>query len=86
MVELKERTRTYYPLTVTYEKRFNRVSPDMDDVDRSGVEWEVTVNGNITACGFCLNKRDAEREANHYVYRLIRDETMGPGPYVGVVK
>jgi len=82
MVELKQRTRTYYPLAVTYEKHFHEVSTDKDDVARSGVEWEVTVNGKIAACGFCRNKPDAELEADHYVYCIIRDETMGPGPYV----
>ena len=75
IVDLKERTpRVYYPLTVTYEKRYERVE--------NGVEWEVTVNGKVAACGFCRNKPDAELEANHYVYCIIRDETMGPGPYV----
>ena len=76
MVELKERTpRTYYPLAVTYEKRFERVE--------NGVEWEVTVFGKVAACGFCRSKLDAQLEADHYVYCIIRDETMGPGPYVG---
>ena len=73
-VELQKLERPYYRLPVTYHKAFERVD--------NGVEWAVGINGQAAASGFALNKREAEREAADYIYRLIRDETMGPGPYI----